>query len=707
LDYGHLVFNRRFFHKNYELLACYIIVRRVKVLGRIKAGLVSSVWVLLMFVAVFSVVLKVSLVKGDSGTIYIRADGSIYPPTAPISTVDNVTYTIIDNLNESVVVERDNIVVDGAGHTVRGGGSGIGIDLSAKSNVTIKNMEIREFSLGIELNQSSNNTVSENNVTSNYLGIHLWSSSNNILSRNNITNKLAGIYLGFSPNNMIFQNRFVGCGLSVDSFSSLVVDNTVNGKPLVYLENVSDYVVSCAGQVILMNCENIRVEGTDLCNASIGIGLCKTNNTHITSNNITNNAIGGISLAFSSNNSISGNRITNNTVGIDLWDSSNDTLSSNVISGNKYSLSVLGSKLEDFLHSVDASNLVDGKPVYYWVNKHGAEISSDVGYVAIVNCTEIAVRNLTLTNNGEGLLLAYTRNSYISNNTIANNSYGIYLFCSSNNSILGNRITSSECGIRVYSSSDNSVYHNNFIDNTAQVDTYNSVNVWDGGYPSGGNYWSDYRGSDAYSGVYQNETGYDWIGDSPYVIDHPYIIDRNNTDKYPLMFPFVPEIEETRIAYRNLLLKYTEMHSEFEALNSTLYELLGNVMDLRGKYDSLKSTINDMQEQIISLNSTCKDLQESIENLALTFNWTYNNLQGQINSLNQTCVSLNQSLTSLQGRIDSLNSTLQTSINKLQEQYNSLSNQLNNVLNVTYVFITATVILIAATVYLARRKPKQ
>jgi parallel beta-helix repeat protein len=467
-----------------------------------------------------------------SGTIYIRADGSIDPPTAPISTVDNVTYTFIDNLNESVVAERDNIVVDGAGHTVRGAGSGIGIDLSAKSNVTIKNMEIREFSLGIELNQSSNNTVSENNVTNNHLGIHLWSSSNNILSRNNITNKLAGIYLGFSPNNMIFQNRFVGCGLSVDSFSSLVVDNTVNGKPLVYLDTVSDYVVSCAGQVILMNCENIRVEGTDLCNASVGIELCNTNNTYITSNNITNNAIVGISLAFSSNNSISGNRLTNNTVGIDLWDSSNDTLSSNVISGNKYSLNVLGSKLEDFLHSVDASNLVDGKPVYYWVNKHGAEISSDVGYVAIVNCTEIAVRNLTLTNNGEGLLLAYTRNSYITNNTIANNSYGIYLFCSSNNNILGNRITGSVCGIRVYSSSDNSVYHNNFIDNTAQVDTYNSVNVWDGGYPSGGNYWSDYNGTDLFSGHDQNETGSDGIGDTEYTID------ANNTDNYPLMGMF-------------------------------------------------------------------------------------------------------------------------------------------------------------------------
>jgi hypothetical protein len=47
---------------------------RVKVLGKIKAGLVSGVWVLVLFVAVFGVVLNVPVVKGDSGTIYIRAE---------------------------------------------------------------------------------------------------------------------------------------------------------------------------------------------------------------------------------------------------------------------------------------------------------------------------------------------------------------------------------------------------------------------------------------------------------------------------------------------------------------------------------------------------------------------------------------------------------------------------------------------------------
>jgi hypothetical protein len=55
------------------------------------------------------------------------------------------------------------------------------------------------------------------------------------------------------------------------------------------------------------------------------------------------------------------------------------------------------------------------------------------------------------------------------------------------------------------------------------------ANFWDIGYPSGGNYWSDYTSVDSYSGPYQNETGSDGIGDTP------YIIDEDNQDNYPFM----------------------------------------------------------------------------------------------------------------------------------------------------------------------------
>ena len=57
-----------------------------------------------------------------SETIYIRADGSIDPDTALIQRDGNI-YTFADNIYyDEIVVERDNIVVDGAGYTLQGSG---------------------------------------------------------------------------------------------------------------------------------------------------------------------------------------------------------------------------------------------------------------------------------------------------------------------------------------------------------------------------------------------------------------------------------------------------------------------------------------------------------------------------------------------------------------------------------------------------------
>jgi parallel beta-helix repeat protein len=93
-----------------------------------------------------------------------------------------------------------------------------------------------------------------------------------------------------------------------------VKDNTVNDKPLVYLEDVSDYKVEDAGQVIIVNCNNITIENLDLSNT----------------NNVCNNGE-GISLYYSSNNNtITGNNVCSNGFGIRLYDSSNN----NTITGH-------------------------------------------------------------------------------------------------------------------------------------------------------------------------------------------------------------------------------------------------------------------------------------------------------------------------------------------------------------------------------------
>jgi parallel beta-helix repeat protein len=149
------------------------------------------------------------------------------------------------------------------------------------------------------------------------------------------------------------------------------------------------------------------------------------------------------------------------------------------------------------------------------------------------------VENNITANGGEGIFLLGSSNyNNIVDNNITTNNYGISLYLSANNSVYGNNVLSNNYGIRLQACYNNSIYHNNFVNNTNQVYPAESINIWDDGYPSGGNYWSNYTGLDSNRGVGQNQTGSDGIGDTP------YIIDMNNTDRYPLMTEHVSVISE-------------------------------------------------------------------------------------------------------------------------------------------------------------------
>jgi parallel beta-helix repeat protein len=163
--------------------------------------------------------------------------------------------------------------------------------------------------------------------------------------------------------------------------------------------------------------------------------------------------------------------------------------------------------------------------------------------IYVYQCSNVTIRNCNITNNHWGIfLLESSNNTIVGNHITTNYMYGIYLlFDSNNNNISGNSITNNYCGIffPVEAPSNNTViYHNNFVNNTNQAFAWGTLNsVWDDGYPSGGNYWSDqYHGdcADHFSGPGQNISGSDGI------VDNPYVIDENNRDRYPLMEPWMP-----------------------------------------------------------------------------------------------------------------------------------------------------------------------
>jgi len=115
---------------------------------------------------------------------------------------------------------------------------------------------------------------------------------------------------------------------------------------------------------------------------------------------------------------------------------------------------------------------------------------------------------------------------------------GILSEGSSNNIISGNTIKDNMNGIWLSGGSNNRIYHNNFIGLPSPCFfDHASMHTFDAGYPLGGNYWhvcynNGYKGADLFSGLFQNETGSDGIGDTPHLM--PY----DNEDNYPLMGMF-------------------------------------------------------------------------------------------------------------------------------------------------------------------------
>lgn len=382
-----------------------------------------------------------------------------------------------------------------------------------------------------------------------------------------------------------------------------IIDGNMTGDSIHITRNnvmVSHFTIQNGAPSVMIESDDNVITDNVITDSSGGISL-KNSSGNTISNNLLSYG-GCLYLIYSENNTIWNNTVTECFIGVQLSVSDNNHISGNLITSN-----------------------FDGMEIWH----------SERNQIHANSVTQ---------NRNEGISLHYSQTNNIFNNVIGENLCGVRLRESNDNVVVGNTISLSETrGVWLLYSFNNLLYHNSFDNNFVQTYTGQRSNVWDDGYPLGGNYWSDYTGEDIYSGPSQNEAHYDWIGDSP------YFIDENNQDNYPLIHPYVPEMEETRIAYRNLLLIHSELRSDFDVLNSTLHR-----------------SIDDIQEQIDLLNST---LQISVDEL-----------QGQIDSLNSTLISGQE----------------------------AILKELVNTRNLLYVFITATIslILIATIVYFAFRKPE-
>jgi len=222
--------------------------------------------------------------------------------------------------------------------------------------------------------------------------------------------------------------------------------------------------------VIYITADWVNISGFTIKSIEFNYGgaiYIQSNYNTITDNIICQNTI-GINIEDSSRNNINNNTILDNYYyGIIIIESSYCTLKNNHIINSGFNFGIHPYSIEDFIHDIDKSNTVDGKPIYYWCNIKNAEIPHDAAYVALINCSNINVNNLTLINNYPGLLLVNSTNCIIKQNNILNNfldspfGYGVFLLYSSNNFIEYNNILNQETGISNVESTNNTIIGNN------------------------------------------------------------------------------------------------------------------------------------------------------------------------------------------------------------------------------------------------------
>jgi len=199
-----------------------------------------------------------------------------------------------------------------------------------------------------------------------------------------------------------------------------------------------------------------------------GIDLVRTYNNYIMDNEIKDGET-GVDIGYDSSfNIINDNDFINNSCGVALNSvSNNNTISNNYLIGCGFRVG------SDSYQNTFYGNLINDKPFLFLVDEQDLVFDDvDVGEIILINCNNITVKNIEISESTYAMKLIYSNHCFISNNTFQLNKHsGIILDSCNYNTITDNFIYSnSRMGVSLDSEylvpcGYNNISRNNIIDN--------------------------------------------------------------------------------------------------------------------------------------------------------------------------------------------------------------------------------------------------
>jgi nitrous oxidase accessory protein len=316
----------------------------------------------------------------DGDTVFVYS-GAYYGPINITKTVTLIgeakSSTVIDGQHMSedmITINAPNVHISEftLTHAPSGYGYNSAIKLENANNCVIEHCVFEENCWAAEIRTSDYCVFSNNQVIDNEGGVHIVFSDSTTVENCTFSNYgRTGIEIAKCTDSVISSNTFIHCGVEVydgppggNGIRCTMKDNTVNGKPLVYLEGMSFRIVRNAGQVILNRCNGIIIRNNELTNTSMGVQILGSTFIQIAGNIITDNQQ-GISVSKSFAVTIRNNDLVNNWyAGLGLYHSGACRISFNEITGNDYGVYFH----QTLVNALYLNQVHDNERFNYWID---------------------------------------------------------------------------------------------------------------------------------------------------------------------------------------------------------------------------------------------------------------------------------------------------------------------------------------------------